>query len=105
MDWILNRVLPKLPPGVWLHLHDIFLPDPYPDDWAWRGYNEQPAVGALIAGGGYEVMFASHYARTRLADRLAQGVMADLPLIPGAHESSLWLRKVADSGSVAPASE
>ena len=31
-----------------LHVHDIFLPDPYPAAWDWRGYNEQAAVAPLI---------------------------------------------------------
>ena len=44
VDLLLNEVLPQLRPGVLIHLHDIFLPDPYPAGWAWRGYNEQVAV-------------------------------------------------------------
>ena len=31
VDLLLNAVLPRLQPGVLIHLHDIFLPDPYPD--------------------------------------------------------------------------
>ena len=67
VDLLLNTVLPRLAPGVLVHLHDIFLPDPYPADWAWRGYNEQVAVGCLLHGGGYAVRLASHYLATRHA--------------------------------------
>ncbi len=94
VDLLLNEVLPRLRPGVLIHLHDVFLPDPYPADWAWRGYNEQIAVGCLLHGGGYALRFASHYLATRHAARLATGVIGELPLSPGAFESSLWLEKL-----------
>lgn len=93
VDVMVNRVLPALPAGVLVHFHDIFLPDPYPDHWLWRGYNEQQAVGALLTGGGYDMVFASHYAATAMAARIAGTVLSRLPLLQGAYESSLWLRK------------
>ena len=93
VDYLLNRVLPSLPSGIFVHFHDIFLPWDYPADWEWRGYNEQQAVCALILGGGYEVMFSSRYALGAMADEVMGTVIARLPLVPGAHESGLWLRK------------
>lgn len=101
VDLLLNEILPRLRPGVLIHLHDIFLPDPYPAGWAWRGYNEQIAVGCLLHGGDYTLRFASHYLATRHADCLATGVIGALPLSPGAFESSLWLEKlpVADQSA------
>ena len=93
VDDALNRVLPALAPGVLVHFHDVFLPDPYPAEWAWRGYNEQPALAPLITGGACETIWASRWARTRMAARLAAGPLASLPLPPGAHEASLWLRR------------
>ena len=96
VDMLLNRVLPALPVGVVVHIHDVFLPDDYPPQWDWRGYNEQLAVAPLIHGAGYEVLFASRYVATRMEDAVAGTVIASLPLSPGAFESSLWLRKAAD---------
>lgn len=93
VDMLLNRVLPTLPAGVHVHIHDIFLPDPYPVDWEWRGYNEQQGVAPLLTGGGWTVEFASHYAVTRMAERVAASVLGRLPLKPGAQEASLWLKK------------
>ncbi len=93
VDRVLNHILPALPPGVHIHFHDVFLPDDYPADWAWRGYNEQLGVAALLDGGGYRLRFASHYAAPRMADALADSVVARLPLVAGARESSLWLEK------------
>lgn len=93
VDMLFNRILPVLPSGVFVHIHDIFLPDDYPKDWDWRGYNEQLGVAALIAGGGWELQFSSHYATTRMAGRVAGGVAARLHLADGAREASLWLKK------------
>jgi SAM-dependent methyltransferase len=81
---LLSSVIPHLKAGVRLHFHDIFLPDDYPAQWAWRRYNEQDAVARLLADG-YEEEFSSH--------RAPKHAVARLPLMPGAIESSLWLRK------------
>jgi predicted O-methyltransferase YrrM len=94
LDLILNRVLPGLAPGVIVHFHDIFLPDGYPVAWAWRGYNEQSAVAALLGGGGWRIRFASRYVATRMAARIGSGPLAALPLAPTAFENSLWLERV-----------
>ena len=94
VDLLLNLVLPQLTPGVLVHFHDIFLPDPYPLSWAWRGYNEQVAAAPLLHSGGWAIRLASHYLATRHAERLACGVIGQLPLSQGAFESSLWLEKL-----------
>jgi hypothetical protein len=93
VDRLFLDLLPRLPAGVLVHVHDVLLPDPYPKAWAWRGYNEQILVGALLQGGRYEILFASHWARTRLGERVRAGAMGGVPLVPGALETSLWLRK------------
>jgi hypothetical protein len=88
VDFLLNKVIPRLPAGVRVHFHDIFLPDGYPPQWAWRRYDEQQAVAAMLAKRIFEVDFSSHQAAKRLP-----GALARLPLVPGAVESSLWLTK------------
>ena len=94
VDMVLNTLLPRAPRGLLVHFHDIFLPDAYPREWDWRAYNEQNAVAALLAGGdAFEVVFASHYAVTRLRDLWAGTVIAEIGLPDGAFETSLWLRK------------
>ena len=93
VDFILNVVLPTLPPGVLVHFHDIFLPDGYPAEWAWRGYNEQSAVATLLQGGAFRLLFASHFVVTRMAGAVAASAARSLPMQAGAHESSLWLEK------------
>ena len=71
------------------------LPDPYPEAWAWRGYNEQLPVACLLQSRGYRIRFASRYLVTRHPALLAAGVVGRLPLPAGALESSLWLEKLA----------
>lgn len=93
VDIVLNRLMPELPAGVLVHLHDIFLPDPYPVRWLRRGYNEQQAVAPLLSGAGWRILWSSHWTATRMADRLSRSVAAGLPLLPGAFEASLWLEK------------
>jgi hypothetical protein len=93
VDRLLLDVLPRLPRGALLHVHDVLLPDAYPETWAWRGYNEQLLVGALLQGGGFEPLFSSRYVATRRPDWIGAGVLAGIPLPAGALETSLWLRK------------
>ncbi len=93
VDVLLNRVLPNLPAGVLVHLHDIFLPDDYPEEWTWRGYNEQLGVAALLQGGEWQVLWSSRYASSRMTAAVSQTVLARIALPMGAYESSLWLEK------------
>ena len=81
--------------GVLVHVHDVFLPDDYPPEWEWRGYNEQLGVAALIQGGGFRLLWSSHYAATRMAVAVAASV-ARHAATEGrrASKSSLWLVKV-----------
>jgi hypothetical protein len=93
VDVLINVVLPALPDGVHIQVHDIFLPDDYPPDWTWRGYNEQLGIAPLVHGGGYRLRWSSHYVTTRMSDILADTVIERLALVPGARETSLWLTK------------
>ena len=93
VDLLLNRVLPRLPAGVLVHIHDIFLPFDYPPIWGWRAYNEQQGVLPLLTTGAYAPVFSSVWARQRLGDCLARSVVARLPAPSGAMATSLWLRK------------
>ena len=94
VDRLFLDILPRLRDGVLVHVHDITLPDGYPEAWGWRGYNEQLLVGTLVQGGAYEILFSSHEAARR-RDWTGTGILAELPLVAGALETSLWLRKWA----------
>lgn len=90
LDIVFNRLLPVLRPGVRVHFHDIYLPDPYPPEWRLRAYNEQQGLSGWVLGGRAEAVFSSYYAGTRMAERVAGalGPLAGGTLTGG----SLWLR-------------
>lgn len=88
VEFLVRKIIPGLRAGVRVHFHDIFLPDAYPPEWAWRRYNEQDAVAALIGKKLLSIEFSSHQARNSLP-----GVLAGLPLVSGARETSLWLSR------------
>lgn len=93
VDLLLNRVLPRLPSGTLVHIHDIFLPFDYPAIWGWRAYNEQQGVVPLLTSGAFKPLFSSVWAERRMADRLAASVISRLPRPPDALPASLWLEK------------
>ncbi|MEX1036993.1 MAG: class I SAM-dependent methyltransferase [Sneathiella sp.] len=93
VDRLFLEILPSLPSGVYIHIHDIFLPDDYPVSWDWRGYNEQQAAAPLFLGGGYRIIFSSAYVASRMKEVLAQSVVGSLSIPEGAFETSLWLQK------------
>jgi predicted O-methyltransferase YrrM len=89
--YLLLNVLPALPAGVVIHIHDIFLPYDYPETWAheWR-WNEQYLVQAMLAFGDvFEVIWPGHYLQRTRPD-FAQ----HFPQLNGRPACSLWLRKI-----------
>ena len=97
VDFLFNQVWPRLPSGVLVHVHDIFLPDAYPESWAWRGYNEQNALASRL--GRDRLLWSSHWAATRMAAAVTQAGLDVLPLMPGAFETSLWLETAQSAGN------
>ncbi|WP_421995687.1 class I SAM-dependent methyltransferase [Reyranella sp.] len=93
VDLLLNRVLPQAPAGALVHIHDVFLPFDYPEQWGWRAYNEQQGIVPLLTTGAYRPLFSSVWAERRLADRLAASVASRLPRPADAIAASLWLEK------------
>lgn len=66
VEWELLHILPTLPPGVIVHVHDIYTPYDYPPDWldnnyAPGQYNEQYALESLMSGGTrFQSLFPVH---------------------------------------------
>jgi hypothetical protein len=65
VNWFFFKILPRLAPGVLIHLHDIFLPFDYPEDWIFeRGqtWNEQYVLQAfLMHNRCYQITIANRY--------------------------------------------
>jgi hypothetical protein len=73
IPFLFNRVLPELPAGTVVHVHDIFTPYDYPYIYQQRFYTEQYILQALLTHSTrYRVRLATHYlSRTYLADMQA----------------------------------
>ncbi|MBN2437571.1 MAG: class I SAM-dependent methyltransferase [Deltaproteobacteria bacterium] len=102
VNWFFFEVLPRLAPGVVIHLHDIFIPDDYPDMWIFeRGqtWNEQYVLQAfLMHNNRYEILMANRLlwkTDAKLLDELYRGVQPPWGC-------SFWMRKRVPSadGSV-----
>jgi predicted O-methyltransferase YrrM len=96
VNYLFFEVIPRLHPGVMVHIHDIFLPDEYPKVWAidqCRNWNEQYLVRAFLQfNRDWEVMWAGHFMGTR--HRLAvQETFPRYPTLGGG--GSLWMRRKA----------
>ncbi|WP_420548487.1 class I SAM-dependent methyltransferase [Curvivirga sp.] len=93
VDLLFNHIIPALPSGVILHIHDMTLPDDYPDVWQWRGYNEQLGVIPMLTSGGFDLLWSSHYVASRMEADIPDWFTNLTQLPEGALQTSLWLRK------------
>jgi predicted O-methyltransferase YrrM len=93
-----SEVLPALPLGTLYGIHDIFLPQDYPEDWRGRFYNEQYLLLMYLLGGadGDEVVLPVKWAG---AEPQLHGLLAGLWQKPGLFDGlytqggSFWLRR------------
>ncbi len=92
VDHLFLNILPTLPKGVLLHIHDITLPYVYPKTWDWRGYNENQITAPLLQTG-YGILFSSIFASRQMKEELAQNGLLSIPKSESAFETSLWLEK------------
>jgi predicted O-methyltransferase YrrM len=97
VTWFFFRILPRLKPGVLIHLHDIFLPEDYPEDWIFeRGqtWNEQYLLQAfLMHNTAYRIVIANRYLFRHDASRLEALYEGVQP----AYGCSFWLEKLVDA--------
>jgi predicted O-methyltransferase YrrM len=85
------ELVPALPAGVHVHVHDIFWPFEYPEEWVYRGlaWNEAYLVRALLVGHPeLRITWFNNYLHCRHRD----AVTAAMPLWANDPGASLWLR-------------
>jgi hypothetical protein len=60
---IFMEILPYLKPGVIVHIHDIYLPWDYPQEWVERNYSEQYLLAMMLLSkqSDYTILFPNHY--------------------------------------------
>lgn len=89
------RILPRLRAGVWVHLHDIFLPYEYPREWADQHlyWNEQYLLAALLAHSAkWTVAVANNFLFRTALDRIYKFALSSRGVAPGG--ASFWIRAV-----------
>jgi predicted O-methyltransferase YrrM len=76
-------VIPRLRPGVLVHVHDVFLPAEYPRYWVknrLRFWNEQYLLQAfLVFNERFQVVWGSHLMALRHPDALAEAIPSFQP--------------------------
>jgi predicted O-methyltransferase YrrM len=93
--YLFLEVLPRVAPGVWIHVHDIFLPAAYPREWVtrdYRFYNEQLLLQSFLAfNSAFEVEIMASYLHLTHPTELAAAIPSYDPRrdAPG----SFWMRR------------
>lgn len=93
--FLLTEVLPRLPSGVIVHFHDIFLPWDYPQPWVFEGraWNEQYAVQAFLEfNSAFRILLGSAWMVYAHPDLLRTVI----PGYPANHQNgggSLWIQR------------
>lgn len=94
VNWFFFEVLPRLASGVIIHIHDIFMPDNYPEPWIFeRGqtWNEQYLLQAfLMHNKSYEILMANRYLwkeHSKELDIFYKGIQPS-------YGCSFWMQKV-----------
>ena len=97
VNFLYFQVLPRLKPGVHIHIHDIFFPHDYPPEWVIgerRSWNEHYIVHALLMySSGFRVEFACNYAFNTFPQLVGEALR--LPNERAFGGASLWITKLA----------
>ena len=94
LQLLLFDILPLLPPGVFVHFHDMFWPFDYPSSWLEDGmyWNENYFLHAfLINNHEWDILFFNSYAKYEFSDFINKR----MPLCAKNFGGGLYLRKEA----------
>ncbi len=89
------EVLPRLKPGVFVHIHDVFLPYNYPEQWLQQRYfwNEQYLLQAYLVGNSRcRLMWGQKYAETQFPEEYARAFGGRIDLDENFNSYSFWLQ-------------
>lgn len=92
---IFFEILPSLKRGTYIHIHDIFFPFEYPEEWIreTRAWNEDYMVRAFLQNNpNYEIVLFNHF----LGIHHRPALERLLPLATESTGGSLWLKKVGN---------
>jgi hypothetical protein len=91
--WLFLHVLPHLKPGVIVHIHDLFWPFEYPQQWLRerRDWTEAYLVHAFLSGNAeWEILLFSSWLWQRHPELVPEHLRQEQP-------GSLWLRRRSDA--------
>jgi hypothetical protein len=95
--FLYNEVLPSLKSGVLVHVHDIFTPKDYPDQWVIGNqqlWNEQYLLEAFLAHNrDFEVVGALNYLAHHYPEKLAEKFPIFKQEATRAEPGAFWMRK------------
>ena len=92
---LLNYVVPGLPAGAVVHVHDVFVPYDYPDSYRARLYSEQYVLQALLSDSPrYRLLFATHMMCRREPEAMRRVFGAEVARDPRQFGVSLWFEVV-----------
>jgi hypothetical protein len=93
VNYLFLEVLPRLKPGVIVHVHDIFFPFDYPREWVtdeFRFWSEQYLLQAFLTfNSTFEVLMANNY----LSHYYKDAVKAAFPSLTSWGGGSFWMRR------------
>lgn len=94
LEFIFENILPELPAGVIVHIHDIYLPYAYPSFMRERLYSEQHLLSQfLYYRNDIEILFPSFYVyRSGLFDQEIHSLFEDLDPRIERHGGAFWFR-------------
>jgi predicted O-methyltransferase YrrM len=90
---LLTEILPRLRPGVYVHIHDVFYPFEYPEEWITGGRAWSEAYGLrafLTFNDVFEIVLFNTYLERFHRDIFER----DMPLCLTNEGGSIWLRRV-----------
>jgi hypothetical protein len=91
VTFIYGTLLPQISAGVFIHIHDVFLPYEYPLSWVLDGndWAEQYLVQAMLVwGNDWDVIWPGYYLQRTLPDFATY-----FPHLKDGYAQSLWLRR------------
>jgi Methyltransferase domain len=99
VNHLVFEVLPRLAPGVLVHVHDIYCGFEYPREWIYEGraWNEAYVLRAfLMFNSAWEIVFYNSFMAASHPDAFVSG----LPPAADSPGSSLWLRRSGEANEV-----
>ena len=99
VTYLYLQVLPRLRPGVIVHIHDIFFPYDYPRHWVLERcafWTEQYLLQAFLTlNTSYKVLFGNYFMKSKYPEKMATFFSPPQGYRPRHQNGSFWMQKIA----------